>query len=74
MDVVELRSIDSGNNVFQVLVVATEPEAGESGEDNGSERRWMSVFSVILRPRGSEFKIKSFEACQSGQGSDHSLG
>ena len=41
VDCVEQRGINSGNEVFQMLVIAFESEVGEGWQDNTSLVRWI---------------------------------
>ena len=70
----EMRDVDSGDDILQVLAIAFETKSGESGEDNGSWERRRSTVSVGPRSRESEFEVKLTESRQCGQTSNHGLG
>src|SRR5712671_754282 len=71
VEVVEKRGVDSGQEVFQILINTFEYKSGESGEDKACERRQRSACWVGARSRGMESKIKCFESGHHCQGSGH---
>ena len=74
ISVAEKRDVDSGDDILQVLAIAFEIKLGESGEDNGSEGRRRSTFSVSPRSRESECEAELTESRQRSQTSNHGLG
>jgi hypothetical protein len=58
------------HDVLHILTIVFEVKIGESGEDNAGEARQKSVFSVGLRPRAWEAKVKGLklEALSMGKG------
>src|SRR6266581_3893907 len=73
-ELVEYRSIDSVNEILQVLAIAFEVKLGERREDKTPWRqRQASVLSIIYRSRESEFEEKLLEPGQCGQVSGHCI-
>jgi hypothetical protein len=71
VDTLELRGIDLGDEVLQVLAYTSEPEGCERGEDSACERRWTSGSLIRARSRGCEFDDKPLEPGQCGQARGH---
>ena len=70
----ELRGIDAGHKVLQILADPLKRKLCESGEDRASRGRRTPGCLVRAGSRGLEFKRKMLEAGQRGEGSDRCLG
>jgi hypothetical protein len=63
-DLVKCRSIDSANDLLQVLAIAFEGKLGERREDQAFRQGQMSAFSESTRSRGSKTNGKFLEPGQ----------
>jgi hypothetical protein len=68
---IESRSIDPGHKFLQVCFDTMKQEKAERGKDGTCGSRQTLAFAVGGR---YEFELKSFEAGQDGEASDHRLG
>jgi hypothetical protein len=69
-ELVKCRSIDSANNILQVLAIAFEGKIGKRREDQAFRQGQVLAFSVSTRSRGSKRHGKILEPGQPGQGCD----
>ena len=72
--VFEFGDVDASHEVLQIFASPFETKIHESGEDRMFWWRDTSDFPIRMGSRGSEFKVKFFEAGQCGEASDHRLG
>jgi hypothetical protein len=70
---IELRGINAGHQVVQVPADPFEPKICENGKGRACRGRLPLHCRVKVISRGLEFKRKSFDAGQRGEGTDHCL-
>ena len=71
---VKLRGINWGHEVFQIFADPFERQQSENREESAYRRRWTSGFPVRAAQRGFEFNCETFEPGQYGETGEYRFG